>query len=1773
MKKKNQSTMRPILSTTARHETFLLECPSTTTSGETILFDGARWPAAINHRQRKLPRTTTMDDEDNAKASENSYSRAGAAAAAVATIAAQPFPPHNAISDTERSYEQLTTKHWLLAASPCYVASTSSSSSVVSRNRSCWPRTDDPLSYANEFPTRPIQRRTRSTHRSRSNRVLISSSSVRSLFMTGLLVLLVLCLCLGNVRTVSAASPGHYGHNYMHSDHHGHQRGAGAVSGDGLPRGCKWQRLSMAIADDGSAVTNYHDIDAADVSDDLSSSGVGSDAAKEVLSCKLRTIESLDSLFGNLSTLQTERIRALRLECNDALFYESSLAQNAVGGGGVAGGPLLSNLRRLQELQIEYCKIRFVPSRVLSSLVDLHKFSVRTHNSDWSAMNLEFHRDSFVGLVNLNVLDLTENNIWTLPNDVFCPMTTLRFLNLSINRLTDIAHLGFSDWGKGPTAPGRSCNTGLEVLDLSANSITGLPDNGFSSLRLLNSLFLQDNHLTSLADRSFVGLQSLKMVNMTNNKLTALPPELFQSPRALQHIYLKNNSLNVLAPGLLEGLDRLEVLDLSWNKLTSEWVKRNTFAGLVRLVVLNLDHNQLTRIDQNVFRGLYSLQILNMENNNIETIADYAFSDLKNLHALTLSQNRLKELEAFHFSDLYVLNQLQLDRNEIKTVHERAFENITQLQDLALNDNYLEEIPNLARLKFLKTLDLGKNRIRSVRNESFEGLEQLVGLRLTDNLITNISRDAFIALSSLHVLNLASNRIKHVDQSAFISNPTLKAIRLDNNELEDISSVFTSLTSLVWLNVSDNRLRWFDYSHFPSSLDWLDMHRNNISELGNFFDVGNNLQIKMLDISHNKLTYIRDSSIPNSIETIFLNNNEIESVDPGTFLNKQFLQKVVLFGNRLRKLEIAALALQPFADHRDIPQFYMGSNPFHCDCNMEWLQRINDLTYLRQHPHVADLDQIQCTMEHNRGPAVRPLMDIHASEFLCKYESHCFALCHCCEFDACDCKMTCPDRCSCYHDHSWSSNIVDCGNLDYTEIPHKIPMDATAIYLDGNNFGNMASHQFIGKKKLETLFLNGSNINSIHNGTFNGVAGLKVLHLESNNLLEVRGPELAQLTNLRTINLDNNRMTSLGSHTFTKMKFLESLSLSGNQVTGFDLWQQLGGAFASGSLNQLSFDDSVQLNCECTALLKFRDWQKFIASSELVNINNFACTGQTTTLGQAMQQCLNEAGVNGAAGREVTGKNVVYVSNGGETTPNVQRTVLYSDKSGGESVSGLLGGGYVPLISAIVAALIGTALLLTLVCVFRQDVRVWAHNKYGVRFFRDPETIAARVDQCNNKDKLYDAYMVYNIRDSEFAQQIVAGELQHNGYALFLHHRDIHAAPFLDSMHSVADISRKIIIVASLNFVHNEWQQPAFRMALQTLLESVPSAQRRHKFVVILTAPPELVVVDHLMQILLRTCSVICWGERRFWAKLRYLLPDIPRQSPATRQLVLHQNGMHNTLPHHNLHNHHHHVQQQMSHLHQMGGQGENCHAGCCLPGKMTKGCCTASSSPVGPQAMLMQGNTVGRNATTNLRYTPAPTTLDSWCKLTQPGMIVPTLEPTGTMDSRRGGYQQQQQQQQLQQSQQSVQPFSPFHPRNVKNSSNHNTHTKTSPSTASMISNTDPEDGRGADDEDTDGDDRSTGSSQHYEAPPLMYIPTTASSLGHVYSTIPETTTSSGKQSPLIGITTNPVNLLHLNGNSDLDAAAAAKFQSGGGTMNNLNSTGNKILSGGNDNGRAYFV
>ena len=99
------------------------------------------------------------------------------------------------------------------------------------------------------------------------------------------------------------------------------------------------------------------------------------------------------------------------------------------------------------------------------------------------------------------------------------------------------------------------------------------------------------------------------------------------------------------------------------------------------------------------------------------------------------------------------------------------------------------------------------------------------------------------------------------------------------------------------------------------------------------------------------------------------------------------------------------------------PQFFLAGNPLLCDCHLQWfyqmasaqLQHYAMIPSMNQlYPEVPDLDLIQCRLLNVSRPSVPAVVDLtHLQEqdFLCPYQTHCLALCLCCEYLACDCQV------------------------------------------------------------------------------------------------------------------------------------------------------------------------------------------------------------------------------------------------------------------------------------------------------------------------------------------------------------------------------------------------------------------------------------------------------------------------------------------------------------------------------------------------------------------------------------------------------------------------------------------------------------------------------------------------------------------------------------------------------------------------------------------------
>ncbi|CAG9220641.1 Protein kinase [Paraburkholderia tropica] len=134
----------------------------------------------------------------------------------------------------------------------------------------------------------------------------------------------------------------------------------------------------------------------------------------------------------------------------------------------------------------------------------------------------------------------------------------------------------------------------LEVLDLSGNALTSLPDD-LPTLRHLRILFASNNPFTELppmlgdcASLSMVGFKAnrirhvrasalppkLRWLILTDNAIDTLPPEIGERPQ-LQKLMLAGNRLRAL-PETMAACERLELLRVSANRLDGlpDWLLR-----------------------------------------------------------------------------------------------------------------------------------------------------------------------------------------------------------------------------------------------------------------------------------------------------------------------------------------------------------------------------------------------------------------------------------------------------------------------------------------------------------------------------------------------------------------------------------------------------------------------------------------------------------------------------------------------------------------------------------------------------------------------------------------------------------------------------------------------------------------------------------------------------------------------------------------------------------------------------------------------------------------------------------------------------------------------------------------------------------------------------------------------------------------------------------------------------------------------------------------------
>ena len=185
---------------------------------------------------------------------------------------------------------------------------------------------------------------------------------------------------------------------------------------------------------------------------------------------------------------------------------------------------------------------------------------------------------------------------------------------------------------------------GLKVkeVNLGGLEITTIQPGAFSDLGdILEELYLNNNHLQTIPDDGFKGLQQLT------------------------HLSLQYNRLNTVNPALFRDMSQLYSLRLSYNQLDS--IPDDTFTSFKHsLAYLYLNYNRLTTLSRALFENLTRLKDLRLNNNQLDAIPDDTFNGhLQSLTGITLDSNRLISVNPALFSHLLQLRVVFLDDNRL----------------------------------------------------------------------------------------------------------------------------------------------------------------------------------------------------------------------------------------------------------------------------------------------------------------------------------------------------------------------------------------------------------------------------------------------------------------------------------------------------------------------------------------------------------------------------------------------------------------------------------------------------------------------------------------------------------------------------------------------------------------------------------------------------------------------------------------------------------------------------------------------------------------------------------------------------------------------------------------------------------------------------------------------------------------------------------------------------------------------------------------------------
>ncbi|XP_023284984.1 podocan [Seriola lalandi dorsalis] len=293
---------------------------------------------------------------------------------------------------------------------------------------------------------------------------------------------------------------------------------------------------------------------------------------------QLSSLECLDLSNNNLSIVPKGLPRSLVL---------LHLEKNAIRS---IPGDALTSVRNLEYLLLHNNKLRSrsIHPAAFQGLKKLH--TLHMYNNLLERVPRGLPRRA-------KTLMLLHNSISEIGRNDLILLYTLTELNLSYNKLTSskvhreafrklriLEKLDMS--GNNLHSMPLGLPRSLHILEIKNNQLNSIPDGALTGMEKLRKLILSDNELklNSVYQGAWMELSALATLDLSGNQLSHIPSDL---PESLEYLYLQSNRISTVPASAFEGTPNIKGIFLRFNRLSVDSVDERSFAHLSNLQVLD----------------------------------------------------------------------------------------------------------------------------------------------------------------------------------------------------------------------------------------------------------------------------------------------------------------------------------------------------------------------------------------------------------------------------------------------------------------------------------------------------------------------------------------------------------------------------------------------------------------------------------------------------------------------------------------------------------------------------------------------------------------------------------------------------------------------------------------------------------------------------------------------------------------------------------------------------------------------------------------------------------------------------------------------------------------------------------------------------------------------------------------------------------------------------------------------------------------------------------